>query len=481
MSASQITHKISMSLTQVDHGRGQSLALLLGLALVLPFANGRNTIAAAAWIAPIFLLRFLRSGGSWRLLVGYVVVTACWGFQFRGMVPVPQSVLVMICLIYGASVMLPFLADHLLAHRIRGFAASFVFPCVATGCDYLISLLPYGSWGSPGYSQYGNLQLMQLASVTGIYGITFLIAWFASVVNWAWEKEFDWRRVRFGVLTCAAAIVLVVALGSARLMSAPPGPTVRVASLTAPDLDRFPNPEIAQRVNNGTPTAEDIQEVRVWARRIDEDLLRRAAREADAGARIIFWGEGNSYVLPPDEGWLMAQASELARTKKIYLGLGNVIWHYGEPRPLENTLVLFNPDGELAWKYLKAHPVPGGELAQSRRSDGQLKFVDGPYGRLSAVICFDADSVQLLHQAGDAHAGLLLIPSSDWRDIDPWHTQMAVFRGVEQGFNLVRHASHGLSMATDYQGRIRGLMDHYVGGMCSMSKTCERGQTAKWF
>ena len=87
--------------------------------------------------------------------------------------------------------------------------------------------------------------------------------------------------------------------------------------------------------------------------------------------------------------------------------------------------------------------------------------MDTPYGRLSSVICFDADSVQLLHQAGRGRADLVLIPSNDWRAIDPWHTQMAVFRGIEQGFNTVRHVSGGLSVATDYQGRIRGLMDHY--------------------
>jgi apolipoprotein N-acyltransferase len=157
----------------------------------------------------------------------------------------------------------------------------------------------------------------------------------------------------------------------------------------------------------------------------------------------------------------MAQASELARSKKIYLLLGNVVYHYGEPRPLENTAVLFGPDGTLVWKFLKARPVPGGEAAISRTSDGRLKFADTPYGRLSSVICFDADSVQLLHQAGRGRADLVLVPSNDWRAIDPWHTQMAVFRGIEQGFNMVRHVSRGLSVAADFQGRVRGLMDHY--------------------
>jgi len=218
---------------------------------------------------------------------------------------------------------------------------------------------------------------------------------------------------------------------------------------------------VAQRALTGSLTASELLQVRDRSRLIDEDLLRRAAREADAGARVVFWGEGNSYVLPEDESWLMDRASRLARDKGIYLGLGNVVWHYGQAKPLENTLVLYGPNGNLAWKFVKAHPVPGGEAAISMRGDGRLKFADTPFGRISGVVCFDADSVQLLHQAGRGAADIVLVPSNDWRAIDPWHTQMAVFRAVEQGFHMVRHVSSGLSVAVDYQGRVLGSMDHY--------------------
>jgi apolipoprotein N-acyltransferase len=439
----------------------EAWALLAAAAALLPFANGRNTIALAAWLAPVFLLRFARGGRGWRLWIMWGLLAAAWAVQFRGMVPAPQPALTLIWLGSGGCALLPFAVDRVLFSRLRGFAATLVFPCAAAGFDYLLSLLPYGSWGSPAYTQYGNLPLMQLVSVTGIYGITFLLAWFAAVVNWAWDAGFEHRHVRRGVLGYLLALAAVLAVGAVRLMFAPSGPTVRVASLTAPNIARFANPEIANRAEKDALSSDDVQQISAWSRRIDEDLLRRAAVEADAGAKIVFWAEGNSYVLPADEPWLLARASELARAKQIYLGLGNVVWHYGERQPLENTFVLFDPAGNLVWKFLKAHPVPGGEAAVSRVSDGRLKFTETPYGRLSNVICFDADSVQLLHQAGRGRASLMLVPANDWRAIDPWHAQMAVFRAVEQGFNLVRHASKGLSVATDYQGRVRAQMDHY--------------------
>jgi apolipoprotein N-acyltransferase len=446
-------------------------------ALVLLFANGRNNVAVAAWLAPVFVLRFLGGGSAWRLLAAYFVVIATWAFQFRGMVPAPQPFLAIVWFSYGACAMLPFIMDRLLARRIAGFASTLVFPCATMGFDYLLSLLPYGSWGSPAYTQYGNLPVMQLASVTGIYGITFLIAWFAATVNWAWNNGLEWPLIRRGVLTYAAVFAAALFFGSVRIMIPPPGPTVRIASLTASEIEAYPSADAARRARTGQLTFEEIEDIRNRSRLISDNLLGRAAREADAGAKIVFWGEGNSFVLPEDEPALMARASELARGKKIYLGLGNVVWHYGQPKPLENTFVLFAPNGSMAWKFVKAHPVPGGEAAISIGSDGLLKFTDSAFGRISSVICFDADSVQLLHQAGSGGADLVLVPSNDWRAIDPWHTQMAVFRAVEQGFNMVRHVSHGLSIATDYQGRVRGAMDHYAtfGERALISEVPTRG------
>ena len=69
-----------------------------------------------------------------------------------------------------------------------------------------------------GYSQYGIPVLTQVTAVTGMLGLTFLVSWFAAVVNWAWDNDFEWPRIRAGVLTFA--IVLVVVLGYGAV---PPG------------------------------------------------------------------------------------------------------------------------------------------------------------------------------------------------------------------------------------------------------------------
>lgn len=444
----------------------KSAAVLIALSLVLLlFANGRNTIAVAAWLALIFLLRFVRTHSPrFGLPVAWLVLSGAFIFQFRGMVPLPQIWYLVLAVVYGLVETVPFALDRIAAHRIGGFRSTLVLPCGWVLTEYLVATFtPYGSWGALAYSQHENLTLLQVLSITGLYGVSFLIAWFAAICSWAWERQFEWKEIRHGAAWTAAVAVAVCFYGGARLRLTPPDdPTVRVASLTKPDIELIPSPEIAERIFSGSKTAEDTDQVRRRGRSINNDLLSRSDREALAGARIVIWGEGNAFALKDDEQQLIQQGIELARDRKIYLGMGLATWNSESSSPLENKIVLITPNGEVAWESYKAIPVPGSEAAVSARDDGRIRMIESPYGRLSSAICFDMDFPGLLRQAGRLRTDVMLVPSNDWKEIDPWHSEMARFRAIEQGFNLVRHTSGGLSIATDYQGRVLSRMDHYT-------------------
>lgn len=446
------------------HSNWAALRWLAVAAVLLLFANGRDTIGAAAWLAPVVLLRFVRTQRAWRGLLGAgVVLLGTWAFQFRGMVPLPGLWFWVVALVYALIALIPFIVDRLVAPRFGGFLATLVFPSAWAGTEYLVATLtPYGSWGAVAYSQHESLVLLQLVSLTGIYGLTFLIGWFAAVCNWVWERVPRAQSVSRGLLGFAAVLAAVLVYGGARLALFPPdAPTVRVASLTRPDLSLFPNRDVARRASQGRATAAEMREIRARADRINSDLLRRSEREARAGAKIVFWGETNAFVLKEDEPALLQRGASLARSQGIYLGLGLAVWTAGRPQPLENKIVLFDPRGTLAVSMLKARPIPGPEAAISARGEGRIKTVVTPYGKLGAAICFDMDFPGLLQQAGDLDVDLMLVPSNDWREISPWHSHMARVRAVEQGFNLVRHVSGGLSLAADHQGRVLASMDHY--------------------
>jgi apolipoprotein N-acyltransferase len=324
-------------------------------------------------------------------------------------------------------------------------------------------LSPYGSWGSVAYTQYGNLPLMQAASVTGIAGIAFLIAWFASVVNWTWEHKFEWKSIRIGLAVYSVIWILAMTLGGARpYLIHTDGKTVRVAAIGWPEgvvtqreFLRAIEPNLA---------SEELEKLRSAFARIQDHFADASLREARAGAKIIVWPEANAMVFQDNEAALLERVQRLASGERIYLLVGMAVVHRGSARPLENKAVLIDPAGMVALSYVKAIPVPGFEARFSRNGARQLLSTDSPYGRLATAICFDMDFPGFIRQAGEAHADLFLVPASDWETIKSLHHISAVYRAIENGVPMVRATRWGLSTAVDPFGRVLGLVDPFASG-----------------
>ena len=166
-------------------------------------------------------------------------------------------------------------------------------------------------------------------------------------------------------------------------------PTVRVAALPSDALSVADLGELGlNAVLNGAATPEQVATLREEFARSNERLLERTASEARAGARIIFWAEGNAPVLAADAADLIARGQALAQQEQIYLGMALAVFTPEATQPLENQVILVQPDGTLGFTYLKAFPVPGVEALASVRGPAEMPTLDTPYGRIAAVICF---------------------------------------------------------------------------------------------
>jgi apolipoprotein N-acyltransferase len=471
--------KVSMRQTDLAVTEPFHSWLCLAIAAVLLlFSNGANTIAIAAWLSPVFMLRFVRRQRSYiGLPIAYLLFVATFAFQFRGMVPIPGIGYSIFLAAWGISLVLPYLLDRFIARRLTGLGSSLVFPAAWVVTEYALSQAPYGTWGSAAYSQYGNLALLQLVSVTGLWGITFLIGWFAAVCNLVWEDGLYFVPARRSTWLCAGTIATVTLLGGARLAFFPPSsPTVHVASLSSREVTPKPDPAIMGRVWAGDAIPSDKTKFRAWSAPTNQDLMARSEQEMQAGAKIVFWGEISAQVLKDDEAAFVTRGGDLAAKYHAYLGMALAVLNQGKTPAVENKFVLIRPDGSVAWEYNKARPVPGPDASQQIRGDGRLRALETPYGRLSSIICFDGDFPQLLAQAGALKVGLILNPSNDWRAIDPWHTQMASFRAIEQGTNMIRQTSNGLSAAFDYQGRRLAAVDYFqTSNFAMVSQVPTRG------
>ena len=437
---------------------------LIAAALLLLIADGRNTVAAAAWLAPVCLLRFLRLRPGWGgFAAAYVVRLITLPIAERGMIPVPGVFYYIFIAVISCVALLPYALDRALVPRLRPVAGTLVFPAAMVTVQILLGFGIHGSWGSLAYTQSGDLPLLQLLAVTGLAGLTFLIAWLAPVANLALERGLDCRASRMASISFVLVCLVVVLGGGLRLAFFPPkSRTVRVASFSPADSGPPINSRLRDKIIRGKATASEVTEFNNAARAGQDYLLQRTEVEAQAGAKVIFWSEGAATVLRQNELALLQRGVSLAAKYHLYLGMTLSSWSPGQARPLQNKLVLIDPSGNIVWQYLKAHPTPGPESALSATSDGRLRFLDSQFGRISAAICYDMDFPRLIAQAGGHRTDILLSPASDWRAIDPRHTQMASFRAIEEGFNLVRQANAGFSAAYDYQGHRLAAVDAYT-------------------
>ncbi|WP_158607980.1 nitrilase-related carbon-nitrogen hydrolase [Nocardia panacis] len=435
------------------------LWLAAGIALAVAGTNGEWAIPLAGWVFSLAMMRFARSSGVWigsaGVVLGYCVATVVL-VAASGSLTVPP--ILVGCVLLSLLLSVPLLADRLLCTRLPVFAATLVFPATRVALEFLLATFsPLGTvFGPLATVQSTNLPLLQLVSVTGVYGISFLMAWAAPVVNAVLERR-AWRAV-------AAAYVAVLGLvlfgGSLRLALAPSPQTVRVAGIS---VSRDAEQRMHGLNNFHTPTLTPEQKpvLRKAFAELTDDLFARTRREADAGARILAWPEAAGVVLDDDYPEFLRTARELAVDKHIYLDLGLAVVQAGDP-PTRDIAVLVTPDGQIESTYDKAHPVPG--MENLRPGDGRVPVAASPYGRLGHLICFDAD----FPRTARARADIVFVPSNDWPGVARTHAADTVFRAVENGYGILRQTSNGIAIAVDAYGTPLARSDYFASTEHSM-------------
>jgi hypothetical protein len=115
--------------------------LLLAALPLLPFANGTMSVPLAAWLAPALLLCFVRTRPGGRgLALGFVAFYAAWCVQWRGVVRLPWAAFLITGAVIALVGFLPYVADRLLANRLRGLKATLVFPTALVTMEYLFNV-----------------------------------------------------------------------------------------------------------------------------------------------------------------------------------------------------------------------------------------------------------------------------------------------------------------------------------------------------
>ncbi len=438
----------------------KKILFVLVLLLFSVFSNGQYAVFFAIWIFTTILLFAVRRLTRWQgFLLAFLLIGTGYYIGFD-VTPIPIIVSIIFAVLFSLNAALPYLIDSFFLKKRNSFLTTLLFPTSAVLVEYIYHQFNlYGTWGHLAYTQQSQSVLLQSIAVFGMGYITFLITWFASVSNWVYEQRNEWRNVKKGVLVYSIVLGLTLMYGGYRVQfQKPDSETVRVASISA--LDSLKVMVDIQGINNKETENQVKIETRTNTSKLNQYLFDRSIKEAEAGAKIIFWAEGNGVILKEDENELYDEASQIASEQSIYLGLGIAVVDPTNSKFLENKFVLFDRTGKKVMDYWKGISVPGPETQVSNNRVTGIQKIETEYGTIAGAICFDLDFPNYLKEAEGSD--ILLAPSNDWKEIDQLHTNIAKFRALEQGFNLIRQASFGNSIGTDYTGKVISEMNHFT-------------------
>jgi apolipoprotein N-acyltransferase len=305
------------------------------------------------------------------------------------------------------------------------------FPALWVSCEYLVNLAT-GTYGSLAYSQLDFLPFLQLASLTGPWGLSFVLFLFpASIAIALYRRRMaPWRALAMLEATCGL-VFIILAFGVLRLEGPERRQLVRVG-LAASDVPG--NVGVAEP---GAPTA-----------RLLGDYATEVASLARGAAEVIVLPEKLGVVEENDGKTTDALFQSLTDETGAEVVLGVV---ESAPTAVRNEARIYSPGRPVA-SYDKHHML---RPFESKFAPGAaLTVLRLPSGIFGVAICKDMDFTGLSRSYGSAGVGVMLVPAWDFK-VDGWlHGRMAVMRGVESGFSIVRSAKGGYLTVSDTRGRV---------------------------
>jgi apolipoprotein N-acyltransferase len=500
----------------------------VGVGLLLASAFTKPGIAGSAWIAPALMLACAygkSSGDSFR--IGYVAGLFFWLASLYWLLLMPATGFP----ILGWFALSAYLALYpavwvwLLAGKIGAgnWARRNLWAILGAAAWVALEMIRarlFGGfpWNFLGASQYQMVPLIQIASVAGVYGVSFLVVWaslsFFSAVRAIFSKpdsRFAWEAEIFLPLFLVAG---VFALGEMQLTrQIPPASTLRI-TLIQPSV---PQTLIWDETENTNRFRQLLQLSKAALAGHNDNPLTRPAdtlspsdgeRDGVRGASqtdLLIWPES---AVPEFNDASYIAITNLIRAHRVWLILNadDAVPHPNATNEFDNDVFnaafLLDPDGLFGGVYHKQKlvifgeyiplvrwlpfvkwftPITGGFAAGNepvqfqinsglRRHVGALESGDtSPHSIISPLICYEDMFPQLGRRAVRGDTDFLVNLTNDgWfgQSAEQWqHMAGAVFRAVENGVPLVRCCNNGVTCWIDATGRVREIFRDKTGSV----------------
>lgn len=462
--------------------KNRALALLCGILLVLCFP--KYDLSLLAWFAIVmyflaihdrkaseaFWLGWLAGGIYFLGTVNWVTIT----MERYGKLPAMISLSLMLLLVVYLGLyvgIFGFLLKYLAPRSAKTpdvFPLTLVIlaPSLWVTLEFLRGHLLTGfPWVLLGYSQYRILPIIQIADVTSVYGVSFLIV----MVNAALYLII--RRFWAGGLEAKASTTFSFAVGISFLLVLL---SLGYGYWRISDLSSTGRPTIKVAAIQGN-IPQDVKWDERYRKATIETYQRLTLKVLPDHPDLVIWPESAAPFLFETDPIGRQEITSFLKGHGFYLLFGSPAVKLLNRQPLlQNSAYLLSSQGDIQGRYDKIHLVPFGEYVPlssllffvNKLVEGIGDFTPGedyvvmdlPKGKVGTVICFEVIFPELVREFVRNRAQLMTTITNDsWfgRSSAAYqHFSMVVFRAVENHVAFARAANTGISGFIEPTGRI---------------------------
>jgi apolipoprotein N-acyltransferase len=329
-----------------------------------------------------------------------------------------------------------------------------------TGSPFLVG----NPWGLIGYSQVGIDPLVQIASVTGIYGVSFAIA---AVNAGLAELLLAVRGRGAGLRDALGGLLLGIVPAGAVLVH---GLFVLSGAVENDSERAVPVAVVQGNIESGSRWRSDL-----YGANLEVYLRLTLDTFAEGTPEIVFWPEAAMTFFVDEEPLYRRAIGSVLRRGGVELVAGAPRYETGAKGPLYyNSIFLFSEDGEIRGRYDKQYPVPFTEYfplrvdflrrrfgrARELTAGGPARPLETRAGPAGVVTCNEGMLPEVVSRRVDEGAAYLVNPSNDtWvgdRGFSEMQFDVVLVRAIEQRRYLVRVSTSGPSAIVDPWGRVQG-------------------------
>ena len=354
----------------------------------------------------------------------------------------------------------------------------FLIPAIWVGTEWLRSNFLSGfGWVLIGYSQSYDLPMIQIADITGVYGVSFLVVMVNFAVYFTLKNFFKKKIVQIPAAVTIAVLFLTLTYGIFRLNNIFTGEGVRVGIVQG-----------------------NIPQDKKWDVSFRDYTINKYEEMTKALAKdnpdLIIWPETAIPSFLESEPELFQRVKSLAEYIHTPLLVGTPREDRRDQDKYYNSAVLFSGEGNVEGTYDKIHLVPFGEYVPLKKVFSFVeKLASGVIGDFSAgrnytllrffierkisdkkyrwkmikkigvgtLICFEDVFPQISRRYANEGASLLVNMTNDaWYKKTSaafQHMQCSVFRAVENRMNVVRATNTGVSCFINPKGRVVDMLN----------------------